>query len=158
MVEKRDAIAMTEFLHYIKKFDQSYIDKIPNNLMNLIIENSDKDYICSFDYNKPYDELELTPETHALISLICYKYWSDDEQKKVFMSRWKENSINKDKELHEKYNVDNIFKKEEKIEELKETEEVEESIIEENLPVSTEKQSFISRIVSFVKNIFRKNK
>ena len=48
MVEKRDAIAMTEFLHYIKKFDQSYIDKIPNNLMNLIIENSDKDYICSF--------------------------------------------------------------------------------------------------------------
>ena len=43
-------------------------------------------------------------------------------------------------------------------EELNETEEVEESIIEENLPVSTEKQSFISRIVSFVKNIFRKNK
>ena len=111
MVEKKQAIAMAEFLYYIKKFDQKYIDKIPKKLMELFENNYDKEYVCDFDYNKPLKELSLTRETQALINIVCYKYWCEnDEQRKDLKKKWKENSDKKEKELGEKYNPDNIFK------------------------------------------------
>ena len=112
MVAKKDAIAMAEFLYYIKKFDKVYIDKIPKKLMELFKENYDKEYVCNFDYNKPLKELSLTPETQALINMVCYKYWCEsDEQRRALKEKWQENSDKKEKELREKYNPDNIFKK-----------------------------------------------
>lgn len=108
---RKDAIAMAEFLHYIKKFDQVYIDKIPRKFMEMLKENYDKEHICEFDYNKPLKELSLTAETHALINLVCYKYWCEnDEQRKALKEKWQENSDIIEKELREKYNPDNIFK------------------------------------------------
>ena len=152
MVSERYAIAMTEFLHYIKIFDDSVIEKIPSKMMLLFEENCDKDYICNFDYNKPLKELQLREETQSLINMVCYKYWCEnDEERKLLEDKWRENGIKKEEEAREKYNPDNIFKQDE--EKIMESQEVP----KENMLIEVDKnKSFFRKIIDFIKGIFNR--
>ena len=42
---------------------------------------------------------------------MYYKYWCDDNQRIDFMNKIKANEIEYQKELREKYNPDDVFKK-----------------------------------------------
>ncbi len=154
MIAKKDAIAMTEFLHYIKKFDDESIKKIPSKMMNFFKDNCDKNYECNFDYNKPLDELELTPETHALIGLVCYKYWCEtDEDRSALRKKWKENEIIKEEKLREEASPENLFKTNRLRDEAREKE-----LEESKMIVVDEPKGLFAKIVAFFKGIFKKNK
>ena len=95
MAEIANSIANSEFLWYLKGFDEKYTKMIPKGVLEIIERNRAKSYTCSFDYTKPLSELELTSRTHALINLICYKYWcANDEERNELLEKWKENSLN----------------------------------------------------------------
>ena len=92
MLDKNYAIAMSELLHFLKGFSNDEIDKIPKELMDFFIENSDKSYKCDFDYNLNIEDLHLKDETYGLISMICYNYWcKTPEEKQQYLDLLKRN-------------------------------------------------------------------
>ncbi len=112
MVDERYSTAITEVLHYLNGICQEDLDKIPNKLMIWLKENASKEYVCNFDYNKPLKELNLLEEAKGIIGMICLNYWCDsEEQKTLFVNRLNENEKAYQKELREKYSVDDIFRK-----------------------------------------------
>ena len=60
-----------------------YIRKIPQNVLNTIADQRDKDYIVNINDEQPLDEQNLSEEAIALIACLKLDYWcdSDDEKK-----------------------------------------------------------------------------
>lgn len=146
--------AMAELLHYLKGIEQSDVNKIPNKLMDFFKENASKDYKCDFDYTKPLKELKLQDETKGLIAMLCLNYWCEtEEQKQQFMAKLNENEKKYQEELREKYNPDNIFRKEEQT-------SVEEagSLSQESkeTDIAEYKEGLFKRIINRIKKVFKK--
>ena len=111
MINKNDANAMAEVLHYLKGIRQEDIEKIPKKLLKLFEENANKEYIGNFDYNKPLKELDLLDETRGFIAMICLNYWCrTKEEKQDYINKLNQNEIKYQDELRQKYNPDDIFK------------------------------------------------
>ena len=60
-----------------------YIGKIPRNVLNIIADQRDKDYIVNINDEQPLDEQNLSEEAIALLASLKLDYWcdSDDEKK-----------------------------------------------------------------------------
>ena len=111
MVSERNAIAMAEVIHYLKGIRQEDLDKIPKDFMRFLRDNASKDYICSFDYDRPLKELDLLDETRGIIGMMCYNYWCvNEEQKKTYLEKLGINELKYQERLQKKYNPDNLFK------------------------------------------------
>lgn len=145
MVDVKNANAISEVLHYLKGISQTDIDKLPNKLMNFLEENASKDYICDFDYTKPLSELDLLDETKGLLGLICLNYWCETEEEKAdFTRKLNENENQYQKELREKYNPDDIFKKDTLVEV-----QVSSTV---DLPSNIQKENIFTKIKNWFKN------
>lgn len=145
MVDVKNANAISEVLHYLKGINQTDIDKLPNKLMNFLEENASKDYICDFDYTKPLSELDLLDETKGLLGLICLNYWCETEEEKAeFTRKLNENENQYQKELREKYNPDDIFKKD-TLAEVQASDTA-------DLPSNIQKENIFTKIKNWFKN------
>lgn len=140
------AKAICEVNEYLKGINKEDIAKIPKNFIQFLSQNASKDYVCEFDYTKPLNELQLLEETKIIICLICYKYWCDTEEKKeMFLEQLNINEEEFQKELHEKYNVDNIFKNKVQIPTSKAL-------------VVKKEESILIKILNKIKNLFKLKK
>lgn len=148
MNNKKYCDAMAEVLYYFRGIDKNEIAKIPKKLLVYFHTNATKDYICKFDYNKPLKDLEVADETKALIGMIYMNYICDNkEQKEKILRKLKENDKKYQDDLNIKYNVNDLFKK---------NEEKDLEILNSSLPVEVKKQSFLKRIINKLKNAFRR--
>ncbi len=117
---------MTNDMEYIKAYTevncllgylpQSYIEKLPEKLIDLIKNQSNEKFNIDIDTNKSLLEQNFSTKTKDLIAVIKYNYWSSDEQKKQLKSMFCDNENKYQKELLEKYDPNNIFEKKENIE------------------------------------------
>ena len=152
MVDVKYANAMSEVLVYLKGIRQEDIDKIPKKLIALFEEKSSKDYKCSFDYNKPLNELDLLDETRGLLSMICLNYWcTTEEEKNRYLRKLNDNEIKYQEELRQKYNPDDLFLK-------RNTNNVGQDIESksENVDlIEVKKQSFVKRLIDSIKKFFK---
>lgn len=111
MVSVKDANAMAEVMYYLKGIRQEDVDKIPKKFIQFLNENASKEYICNFDYNRPLKELNILDETRGIIGMICYNYWCvTEQQKELYLNKLSQNEQQYQGILHEKYNLDNLFK------------------------------------------------
>lgn len=111
MVSVKDANAMAEVIYYLKGIRQEDVDKIPKKFIQFLNENASKEYICNFDYNRPLKELNILDETRGIIGMICYNYWCvTEQQKELYLKKLSQNEQQYQEILHEKYNLDNLFK------------------------------------------------
>lgn len=111
MVSVKDANAMAEVIYYLKGIRQEDVDKIPKKFIQFLNENASKEYICNFDYNRPLKELNILDETRGIIGMICYNYWCvTEQQKELYLNKLSQNEQQYQEILHEKYNLDNLFK------------------------------------------------
>lgn len=122
--------------------------------MDFFEEERDKEYNPIIDVNIPLDEQNLKRETMVLLAILNYNYWCDsEEEKKEIQKELIRNSERKEqeeKELAERYNPDNIFKK---------RNEVKESITDnsENMQlIKYKEQGFIKKILLKIMSFFRK--
>lgn len=150
MVSLAYSEAATEVLAILDNTEIGAVNKIPKEFINFLKENSSKTYIPEFDYTKPIKELRLKPKTEALLGLIYFKYWADEEGKKEFSKKIKQNEEQYQKELREKYSVENLFAKKSsstvvKAETMRQTE----------LAIIPE-QTLIQKIIKKIRNIFRR--
>lgn len=140
MINERYSIAMAETLYYLKGINQEDIDKIPKKFMEFLITNAHANYKCEFDYTRPLNELKLKDETRGIIAMICLNYWCETEEQKIkFSKHLSENEMQHQEELRKKYDIDNIFNKEEKV---------------NNLPMKKEEENIFKRILNKIIKFF----
>ena len=143
--------AYTEVNCLLEYLPQTYIDRLPKKLIELIKRQSKEEYNIDIDTNKSLLEQNFSQKTKDLIAVIKYNYWSTDEERQQLKNKFYENENNYQKELSEKYNPNDIFKKKESKTDITEN-------IETNLQMVEYKENIFIRLFNKIKNIFRKNK
>jgi len=127
--------------------------KIPEEILQAIKENKDKEYIWEYDETKELKDQGLSRDTIAFLGYLNTEYLLNDKQKKLMqeINALKERKLEEEKA--KQYSADDIFKKT-KLEEDKE-EEIEQ--IQENSLV-VYKESFFTKMINKIKNFFKGNK
>ena len=148
----------------LKFLGSEYTKKIPESLMNVIEKTRDKDSTFKLDDNKPLYEQNVCQETKDFIAALNLLYWEkDNERKTKLLQHYKKNDIIYEEEQKEKYSYDNMFKSTKQVETVSdvstrvESAEVkQEEVIEGNNQLVEVKESFIHKIISKIKSIFRR--
>ena len=73
---------LVEVEYILKKLDDEYIKKIPQEIWDYIEENKDKNYIFNYDKNKTLVEQNLSIDTISILKYINMEYLVDEKDKK----------------------------------------------------------------------------
>lgn len=96
-------------MNYLPK---KYKDKIPKNFVEMIQEKSDNQYNIKIVPSKKLNEQNLSRKTRVLLAILKYNYWCEsDSDREELRNIFNENEKKYQEELREKYNPNNIFKK-----------------------------------------------
>ena len=92
--------------------------------------------------------MKLKEKTKDILSIIYMMYWCSSEEKTNYSKLLKQNDEKNQKELSEKYNLDNIFETKDQI-----------SIninnqIQDDVSLIERKDSFFIKVIKRIKNIF----
>lgn len=148
MVSQEYSEAIAETLDILEHTQEVDIDKISKKFMDFLKENASKTYKPNLDYTKRIKDMNLKDKTIGILSVINKKYWCNDEERKVFEEKLKQNEIKYQKELNEKYDKNKLFKN-------KELKKVENTNITD-LAEYTE-QKWYQRIFEKILKVVRKN-
>lgn len=141
----------------------TYIEKIPKKLFEEIDNLRDKSVYLNIDEYVEFDEI-LSREALAVLAAIDYEFWSTPEEKVEKEKIYYENQKKHDEEIRAKYDVNNIFKQEEKkieavaenIEsDIESNENIDESVNEITALVNIE-DNFFNKIKNIIINLFNK--
>lgn len=146
MINTKYSEAITDVLDILEHTEEKEVEKIPYQLMEFLKQNKSPNYIPNIDYTKNVKEMKLNEQTQALLGLIYYKYWANEEEKKYFNEKITKNEQRYQDELRDKYSIDNIFKQRREKEEQK----------PEQALVVIEKESFWKKFINRIKKIFRR--
>lgn len=152
MINLKDRLSELDvLLNYIDSEDWV---KIPDNIIFYIKENKNKEYDWEYDETKSLEEQNLNKDTFSLLTFIMYKYIASEEEKKEINLLVNEST----EELKQKYDVNNIFKKNtEEKQEISNSQE-NSSISEQTalVKIDEKKENLFSILISFFKRIFKK--
>lgn len=146
--------AAVEVLDILDHTSEYKVSLIPTKFINYLKENAASDYVARLDYSKPINEMNIKIETMGILGTICRNWWWNQEEKQEYARLVKEKEIRHQEELREKYNPDDIFKKR-KQQEI-ETESTEEISSTSNQMIEY-KENIFSKILSFIKGLFKRN-
>lgn len=152
-MKSRYSKAYTEVLAVISCFSEEEYLKIPESKIKFFEENKDREY--DFKINPEVDlfEQNISKEANAILITLFRDYFATDRQKEILNSLLKQNQEKLEEEKREKYNPDNIFKKE-----VTETEEIKEEKIKDNKQIIEykSKESFFAKFINFIKKLIEK--
>lgn len=146
MISKEYSEAAVEVLDILNHTDEKMVQKIPSKFIDFLKENSSKEYVSNLDHSKKIRDMELKPKTEAILGLIYLKYWADEEGKKKFEQKIKENEEFLANELNNDFNKEVFVNKE--IETVSEAENI-------NLPKEYEHVGIVAKIINIIKRIFK---
>ena len=139
--------AYKEVIEILKYVPQESVNKIPQKMRDTFIAKMDNDYNFSVDINKSFEEQELLDETKAIFANIFRDYWATPYQKERIQAKEKFDWQKIEEEKKKNYNYD-IFKKNNK------SENKEDELGNNKLPIEVKKEKFFDRIIRFFKNFF----
>lgn len=149
MIEQEISNVAKETVEILNYFDTDFVSKISPNFINSLKELAqNSNIIVKIDKNKKLNEQNISEESKDLISLIYYNYIATKEKKKEILKIWNKNEELYQKNINEKYSIDNIFKKS-NIKDFEQEDSKSLAIIQN--------QSYIQKIINFLKRIFNKN-
>ena len=139
---------VSEVIDVLKHSEIEVTQKIPKKFIEFLTKNSDHDYIPDIDYSEENWENSIEEDAKVLIALIYRDYiMSEEEKEKVI-----EEAERQEQEIREKYNPDNLFKKNSKIENEKSQDDTEQEVQKSLLIIKEEK--WYERIINKIKEIF----
>ncbi len=152
---KKVLVQVDEILNYLSLED---LEKIPEDVRDLIKEYKDKDYVWKYDTSKELKNQDVDRDTFAFLSYLNMEYLLNEEQKELMDQIHELNERKLEKEKSEKYDSDNIFKNEVDKPRTIEQQNVENQELEkkEEALVEYHKENFFVRIFKKIKNIFSK--
>ncbi len=128
-----------------------YVEKIPKKMKELFKSEKLQGYEPKIDKDLPLDQQNLQRKTLAILTLLNLNYWCESqEEKQELIKAYSENDKKREKEMREKYNPDNIFKKNNA---AKEMEKVTEDV---TLLVEYKEESFIKKLLNKIKRLFKR--
>lgn len=137
--------AFSEVNAILNIMPSNLFNKIPLKFRQMISEYKNNSYNPQIE--EPVEDYELKDETKIILSLIYRDFLCSDEEKERLKVRDAQKLQEEEEQLREKYNPDNIFNN-------RKTENVE--TVEEPVAMVEYKESFFTRIINKIKNIFRK--
>ena len=128
-----------------------YVEKVPRKLREVFKNEKLKEYDPIIKKDIPLNEQNLEKKTYAILAMLDINYWcTNEEEKQELIRAYSNNDKNREKELRERYNPDNIFKnKTKKFEQEENTEEI-------TSLVKYKEESFIKKLINRIKNFFKK--
>lgn len=137
--------AFTEVYEILNCLDEEEVNKIPEEVRNVIEKNRNLDYNYEVNYDEDLSNQPMLTETKAILFNLFRDYLSTPEQKQKILKIQQEERIENEQHKQEKYNK-NIF------EEKKETNKT------EKLEITEYKESFINKAWNYIKKLFKNNK
>ena len=138
----------------INEMEESQKNKIPAKLRKIIHENKLEDYKSNIRTDIPLEEQKIHPDTQAYLAMLYLNYWCEDENEKAELKKTlDENEKIYQKEIEEKYSIENIFKNRKEKQIIKEEPEEE---INEETQIMPYKESFIKKILNKIFSFFRR--
>lgn len=137
--------AFTEVYEILNCLDEEEVNKIPEEVRNVIEKNRNLDYNYEVNYDEDLSNQPMLTETKAILFNLFRDYLSTPEQKQKILKIQQEERIENEQHKQEKYNK-NIF------EEKKETNK------KEKLEITEYKESFINKAWNYIKKLFKNNK
>ena len=139
-IEKR----LVEIDYILKKLDNEYIKKIPEEIWDYIEENKDKNYVFRYDDSKTLVEQNLSIDTISILTYINIEYLLEKEQKKEMIELLRKDEAIAEQEKVKKYNPDNLFKNKK------------ENNYNEVALVEVKMEKWYEKVFSFLRNIFKR--
>lgn len=146
MVSQEYRESIVEVLEILKYSDNEIVEKIPKTLLAFWKKNQSATYQPNIDHKKKIQEMELKPKTRAILTMLYINYLCDKKEKKKMIFTLKKNEQIYQNDLKEKYNVDQLFKKES----VKDQEQ-----IKNEVTIIPYKPSWFERIRNHIKAMFK---
>ena len=102
-----------ETIYVLKNFNPTFTSKISKRILKDLEElakTSKKE--VKIDKTKSLKDQNILQVTKDMIALLYYNYIALPEEKKEIIQKWNENEARYQERLRRKYNLDNVFKKE----------------------------------------------
>ena len=139
------ASAYSEIDEILSKMEDRYVNKVPYKIRELIKKEKNNNYQPNIEFSEEILDNKLQRKTIAILAWLNLNYWCDDEEEKEkLIAIYHENDIIKDRELREKYNPDNLFKRKTKEEKT------------ENVAIIEQKESAFAKILHRIKRFLHK--
>lgn len=103
--------ALKELSEIIKFFPRNEYTKIPKTFINFIEENKDDNYKYIIEHIDDFQNQAMLDETRVLLSIVYRDFIASNKEKKQITDIEKNELLEEEKRIKEKYNPDNIFKK-----------------------------------------------
>jgi len=130
------AKAYTEVLEILNHFSKEEYSKIPQEKIDFYKNNMDKEYNYKIIPEKDLSKQYISKEANAILISLFRDYFANKNQKRTLKNLLNQNKEKNEKEKHNRYSTDNIFKKNanqnqinEKVEETKQLIEYKESVM-----------------------------
>lgn len=135
---------LVEVEYILRKLDDEYINKIPQEVWDYINKNKDKNYVFEYDNDKILSEQNLNIDTISILTYINMEYLLEEKERRELLELLKKDDMVAEQQKKEKYNPEDLFKN--KKEEPKEPI----SLIEVNI------EKWYKKLFSFFRKILRK--
>lgn len=147
---------ISETLDILNHMDKTYIDRIPKKIIEFLNNNKSADYVSNLDHSKKINEMNLKEKTKDILAIIYMNYWCDLQEKANYSKLLKQNEYSYQEVLREKYNSDNIFKKNNQTQHIIQ-DIISKEVVNDNTTIVEYKESFFKKLIIKIKNIFHIN-
>ena len=138
--------ALKELSEIIKFFPRNEYRKIPKTFVNFIEENKDDNYQYMIEHIDDFQNQAMLDETRVLLSIVYRDFIASNKEKKQITDMEKNELLEEEERIREKYNPDNIFKK-------RDTQQ-KENVITNEVGMIDYKESVFTKIKNWVKRSF----
>ena len=140
--------SLSEVYLVIQNSDIDVIKKIPDNFMNFIKNNMNKDRVKTNIQNIDLENT-ISEDAKTILSLIYRDYLVSDEERTSLLNEEQIKRKEYEKLLKEKFNSDNLFKNR--------TKAVEDSSVEKLSMIEYKEKNFLQKIFDKIKQLFNRN-
>lgn len=139
----------SEVYGFLKLLDESYVEKIPEELRNLINEKRNPNYSPKYNSNIPLANQKMCKQALAIITVINLDYLANDEEKDEINRLLRQNSKIHEDKLRKQYNIDDVFSNKKMSNDLN----IKEDVNNKPLQIERSNQSFIKKIFYKIKQL-----
>mgnify|MGYP004687666015 FL=1 len=135
---------LVEIEYILRKLEDEYIKKIPQEIWDYIEKNKDKNYIFKYDDSKNLLEQNLNIDTISILTYINIEYLLDEKQKMEMIEFLRKDEAIAEQKKAKLYNTEDLFKNK------KESKQQETSLVEVKI------EKWYEKVFAFFKNMFKK--
>ncbi len=139
--------AYVEVLEIISHFSEEDFKKIPKSEIDFYNENKDNEYEFKINPNIDLNEQNISREANAILVALYRDYFATENQKQILEKLLKQNEQKEEEKKREKYNPDDIFKKDKEDSKIENNNEI--------LPIEIE-EKWYQKILEFFRGLFVK--